>query len=121
MDVHENIPSVKTVIYVDEANAEAKKSLEECGIRVISYEEVGNCTMSPPVLTVVKVMKLGAEEGNAHEVCEGSPDDVAVIMYTSGSTGAPKGVLITSRNILSFVNALTPLVGSRPLCVTWNY
>lgn len=95
LDVHENIPSVKTVIYVDEANAEAKKSLEECGIRVISYEEV---------------MKLGAEEGNAHEVCEGSPDDVAVIMYTSGSTGAPKGVLITSRNILSFVNALTPLV-----------
>jgi acyl-CoA synthetase (AMP-forming)/AMP-acid ligase II len=29
------------------------------------------------------------------------PDDLAVLQYTSGSTGQPKGVMITHRNILS--------------------
>ena len=31
----------------------------------------------------------------------GAPDDVANIQYTSGTTGSPKGVLLTHRNILN--------------------
>ena len=35
-----------------------------------------------------------------------APDDVAVMPYSSGTTGFPKGVMLTSRNILSQVMAL---------------
>ncbi|MBN9389263.1 MAG: AMP-binding protein [Chloroflexi bacterium] len=39
-----------------------------------------------------------------------SPGDIAEIMFTSGTTGDPKGVLLTHRNILSNVDAVNNMV-----------
>ncbi|MFG1610670.1 AMP-binding protein [Actinoplanes sp. NPDC049265] len=35
-----------------------------------------------------------------------SPDDLAVVFYTSGTTGTPKGVMLSHRNILSNVHGM---------------
>lgn len=36
-----------------------------------------------------------------------NPDDTATIMYTSGTTGNPKGVMLTHQNLLHQVQAIT--------------
>ncbi|WP_024806034.1 fatty acyl-AMP ligase [Nocardia sp. BMG51109] len=43
-----------------------------------------------------------------------TPDDVAVLQYTSGSTSAPKGVMVTQRNIADNVAKIRGVITSSP-------
>ncbi|KAL6638689.1 hypothetical protein ACP70R_023800 [Stipagrostis hirtigluma subsp. patula] len=43
-----------------------------------------------------------------------TPDDVATLMYTSGTSGTPKGVMLTHRNLLHQINNLWEIVPAEP-------
>lgn len=44
-------------------------------------------------------------------VCPAAPGDLAYLVYTSGSTGHPKGVEITQENLCSFASGMSSLYG----------
>jgi 1-acyl-sn-glycerol-3-phosphate acyltransferase len=50
-----------------------------------------------------------------------SPDDPALIQYTSGSTGDPKGVLLSNANVLANIRAIAKAIALRPddVGVSW--
>jgi long-chain acyl-CoA synthetase len=55
-----------------------------------------------------EVQELGREYGRQHpsffedQIARGRPDDVANICYTSGTTGNPKGAMLTHANAIAF-------------------
>ncbi|KAJ4733949.1 Long-chain-fatty-acid--CoA ligase FadD15 [Rhynchospora pubera] len=73
-----------------------------------------------PFYTYNEITELGKEkrhflvesldEGKKIEFEPIKPDDVATLMYTSGTSGMPKGVMLTHRNILHQINNLWEVV-----------
>ena len=74
----------------------------------------------PGLRRVVIAGALSQTSGGALPVAT-TPDDIAFIQYTSGSTGNPKGVVLTHANLLANIRAMTRAVdaSSRDVFVSW--
>ncbi|MFB7658192.1 MULTISPECIES: AMP-binding protein, partial [unclassified Streptomyces] len=81
-----------------------RRILEEAAVRIVLVDRPRTLASSLPVRTVVADATRGlADEPDFAPGITSAPEQMAYVMYTSGSTGAPKGVSVTHANVLALV------------------
>ncbi|KAL8565051.1 hypothetical protein ACOMHN_003427 [Nucella lapillus] len=73
-------PGLKTIIVMDDIDGESRSQADKAGIKLMQFSDLE---------------KLGKE--NPTQINPAKPDDVSIICYTSGTTGIPKGAMLTHR------------------------
>ena len=72
------------------------------------YKNLSECCneINSNVLIIDKFIEIQLEESDFKETYESLNNKVAFIQFSSGSTGNPKGVMLTHKNLISNINAI---------------
>ncbi|MCL2758681.1 MAG: AMP-binding protein [Treponema sp.] len=100
------MPQLSMFIIIDNDFDKNQYSSALSGIRVIGYNDImakGKAIIS----------KDGAKLIEA-EIDQGKPDDLATIIFTSGTTGEPKGVMLSHKNIINQPLVANRVLGNKP-------
>ena len=88
LEIKEKLPQTKKVVYIDPTG-------------MASYQD------DPWLISYIGLLKLGEQYLGEHpgfidsEINRGRPDDIAVMIQTSGTTGVPKLAMLSHRNLLT--------------------
>lgn len=94
LKLSDQLPTLKRIVLTKkltkESDTEIRKKAKESSIQVLTFQEIRDSGREKPV---------------AHHPPKS--DDIFEICYTSGTTGLPKGAMLTNKNIVSLVQAAT--------------
>jgi len=89
-------PMLKTIVLTCDVPLDLKQQGKEKNIDILSMQSM-------------EMLGLA----NIHEPIPGRPDDVVTICFTSGTTGEPKGVVLTHKNFMSVMGSIIAVTKSQ--------
>jgi long-chain acyl-CoA synthetase len=88
--------------------------------RVLLFDDATAALDDPFLLSLEELRAIGRDRLERHSVevddrtAGIEPDDLATLVYTSGTTGPPKGAMITHGNLVATIDAITHVVSIGP-------
>jgi long-chain acyl-CoA synthetase len=98
------IPSLMNLILFNEPTSEEKQQAEDAGFTVYQYTEL-----------------MAEGYNNQAELIPPTPETIYTFCYTSGTTGVPKGAMISHKNILADVSSIAAVASPTPEDVHISY
>lgn len=112
ISLHEKLPLLKTIISFDAVKEDVVATAQEAGITIYTYEDR---------IAAGKKWRIDNPGKVEDEIEKGVPEETACIIFTSGTTGMPKGVELTQKNLMPQLDELRERIylnpGENILCI----
>lgn len=103
------VPLLKTAILFDALSDSDKNDFKDSKIKIMSFEEIlkiGN--------EIYESDKAGKKAAIEAEMEKTEGDEVITMIFTSGTTGTPKGVMLTHKNYLTQLACVPTFLPAKP-------
>lgn len=105
LSIWEKIKFVQKIIVFDEPSEEVVKEAKEKNIEIYSFEEM---------LKLGQTFRIENKDEVENELEKGQSSELACVIFTSGTTGTPKGVMLTHGNFLAQLDEIPERIMLNP-------